>query len=204
MQIKHIRGFSTRALLQLAAFILCLCSVTVSAPSHGQGADQPANTATPPTMTTGAPAPSQSVAPPNGTKADPPATQNPLPKPLTISILIGITLVLVFGLATVLRALRRCGWNLCDALSEEAELPDGTPPPAAGAPPPLVPSSSRVIALIGTIVLSTFFVGIGYWVIWQLCNGQPITEAQDVWSFFATGSTLFLPYGINKLSSIGK
>lgn len=204
MQINHIRGFSFKALLQLAAFILCLCSVTMSAPSHGESADPPANAATPPTMTTGTPAPSQSVALPNGTKADPSAKPSPLPKPLTISILIGITLILVFSVATVSRALRRCGWNLCDALSEEAELPDGTPPPAAGAMPPLVPSASRIIALIGTIVLSFFFVGIGYWVIWQLCNGQPITGAQDVWSVFATGSTLFLPYGINKLSSIGK
>jgi hypothetical protein len=129
-----------------------------------------------------------------------PAT--PLPKGLTWAIIIGTTLVWGFLSKVVINTLRRQGFSLKDALMEEATLPAGTPPPAAGALPPMVSSSSRLIALFGTILLGTFFVAIGYVVIWQLCNGQSIQNATSAWAYFAGGATLFLPYGINKAASV--
>ena len=116
--------------------------------------------------------------------------------------MIGMALLLFIGLLAVIKALRAQQWSLALALSEEATLPEGTPTPAAGQLPPMVGSSSRLIALIGTIILGTFFVGIGFYVVWQLCCGHDINTANSAWAFFASGSTLFLPYGINKITSM--
>ena len=127
-----------------------------------------------------------------------------LPSGLTIALLAGVTLFWLTALIGLIRSLREGGWKLTQALMEEAALPEGTPPPAAGAVPPMVPSVSRLIAMVGTIVLGSFFLAIGYYVLWQLCNGQSIEAAQGAWSYFAGGATLFLPYGVNKLSSVFK
>ncbi|HEX7641309.1 MAG TPA: hypothetical protein VF472_03760 [Burkholderiaceae bacterium] len=128
-------------------------------------------------------------------------TAAPLPKALTILIMIGMTITWVFGLLSCLKLLKKQGWSLATALSEEAKVQEGTPPVAAGAVPPMVPSSSRFSAMIGTILLGTFFVAIGYYVIWQLCNAQPIDLANGAWAYFAGGAALFFPYAVNKATS---
>ncbi|NML35093.1 hypothetical protein [Paraburkholderia antibiotica] len=120
------------------------------------------------------------------------------------TIMIAAALVLLISWMTVISALRKQNWNLGLALSEEAELPAGTPPPAAGQLPPMAPSASRLIALMGLIVFSTFFIGIGFYVIWALCNGRPLDGANDAWKFFAAGSAMFLPYGANKFADAFK
>jgi hypothetical protein len=116
-------------------------------------------------------------------------------------IVIGMAVVMFVGLLIVIKTLRVQKWSLATALSEEASLPEGTPTPAAGQSPPMVASSSRLIALIGMIVLGTFFIAIGFYVVLQLYSGQPVDKANAAWGFFASGATLFLPYGANKLSS---
>jgi hypothetical protein len=116
-------------------------------------------------------------------------------------IVISMAVVMFIGLLIVIKTLRVQKWSLATALSEEASLPEGTPTPAAGQAPPMVPSSSRLIALIGMIVLGTFFIAVGFYVVLQLYSGQPIDKANAAWGFFASGATLFLPYGANKLSS---
>jgi hypothetical protein len=130
--------------------------------------------------------------------------QKPLPLALTITILIGITLVLVLSLGVIIRTLHARDWNLALALSEEADLPPGTATPEAGQLPPTIPSSSRLIALIGTVIIGTFFIAIGYYLIWQICNDQPITGAKDAMTLILSGSALFLPYGVNKIASMSK
>ncbi|GAB3629328.1 hypothetical protein PTE30175_03724 [Pandoraea terrae] len=125
-----------------------------------------------------------------------------LPRPLIVSIFVGMTIVLFASLLLIVKTLRRQGWSLADALSEEASLPPGTPTPAAGQAPPLVASTSRLIALVGTVILGTFFSGIGYYVVWQLCNGRDLDAANGAWAFFVSGATLFAPYGVNKLAKI--
>jgi hypothetical protein len=121
---------------------------------------------------------------------------------LRIPIMIGMAGMLFVSMLIAIKALRAQQWKLALALSEEAKLPDNTPPPAAGQDPPMVPSSSRLIALFGTIILGTFFVGIGFYVVWQLCSGCDINTANAAWAFFASGATLFLPYGVNKAASV--
>ncbi|MCG5074070.1 hypothetical protein [Paraburkholderia tagetis] len=124
-----------------------------------------------------------------------------LPYTLKIVILIGMSVLLFVSLIIVIKSLRVQKWSLALALSEEASLPEGTPQPAAGQLPPMVPSSSRLIALFGTIILGTFFIGVGFYVIWQLCSGGRIDMANSAWAFFASGATLFIPYGVNKAAS---
>ncbi|WP_321896684.1 nucleotidyl transferase AbiEii/AbiGii toxin family protein [Burkholderia cepacia] len=85
-----------------------------------------------------------------------------------------------------------------------AKLPEGTLPPAAGQRSPMVPSASRLIALMGLIVFSAFFVGVGFYVIWVLCNHQPLDDANKAWTFFAAGAAMFLPYGANKFADAFK
>jgi hypothetical protein len=127
----------------------------------------------------------------------------PLPVALSVCIMIGMAILLFVGLLMSIKALRlNKDWSLGKALSEEAKLPDGTPPPPAGELPPLIPSSSRLIALLGTIILGTFYTGIGFYVVWQLCNGARIDAANSAWAFFVSGATLFLPYGANKAASM--
>ncbi len=113
-----------------------------------------------------------------------------------------ITIVWMVGIARVLQWLRKDDWNLAQAVSEEANLPDGTPTPAAGQLPPLVASTSRLIALLGAVIMSAFFIGLGYWVIWALFNGQSIEPANRTLTFFLSGTVLFTPYAANKVASI--
>jgi hypothetical protein len=140
----------------------------------------------------------QTTAPPASTAGTSGAAMDHV---LRDGIVIGMAVVMFVGLLIVIKTLRVQKWSLATALSEEASLPEGTPTPAAGQSPPMVPSSSRLIALIGMIVIGTFFIAIGFYVVLQLYSGQPIDKANAAWGFFASGATLFLPYGANKLSS---
>jgi hypothetical protein len=117
-------------------------------------------------------------------------------------VLAVVTAVWLFGLSRVLQWLRKDGWNLSQALSEEAVMPTGTPAAAAAQLPPLVASASRMIALLGAVVMAAFFIGLGYWVIWALFNGQSIEPAKDTLVFFLSGTALFTPYAANRISSI--
>lgn len=127
-----------------------------------------------------------------------------LPDMLTNTIMIGTTILLVTSLLLVVKTLKKQNWSLAQALAEESTLPEGSPTPAAGDLPPLIASSSRLIALLGSIILGSFFVATGYFVLWRLCHGQSISQANDAWSFFLAGASLYLPYGANKIASIFK
>jgi hypothetical protein len=120
------------------------------------------------------------------------------------AIMIAVAVVLLIGWMTAINALRKQDWSLGLALSEEATLPAGAPPPAAGQLPPMVPSASRLIALMGLIVFSAFFIGVGFYAIWAMCNNQSLDGANNAWKFFAAGSAMFLPYGANKFSDAFK
>lgn len=117
-----------------------------------------------------------------------------------VAILIGIAVFLMVSWMIVIMTLRRQTWNLGLALSEEAKLPEGAPPPVAGQLPPMVPSVSRLIALMGLTLFSAFFIGIGIYVIWALCNHQPLDDASKAWTLFASGAAMFLPYTVNKFA----
>ncbi|AEG70622.1 hypothetical protein [Ralstonia solanacearum] len=121
---------------------------------------------------------------------------------LATAILVCMIVVLLLTLLLIVKALRRQNWNLAEALSEEAALPEGTPTPAAGQKPPLVASTSRLIALVGTVILGTFFTGIGFYVVWELFHAKSVDAASGAWTFFLSGAVLFTPYGTNKIAKI--
>lgn len=126
---------------------------------------------------------------------------DPVPFGLSVAIEGGMAVTLVVGLMMIRKSLRLSNWNLAQALSEELRPAPNAPSAQQGTSISLVPSTSRLIALLGTVIIGTFFTGIGFYVVWQLCNGQPIGLANTAWGFFASGATLFLPYGINKFAT---
>ncbi|MHA6887380.1 hypothetical protein [Ralstonia pseudosolanacearum] len=138
----------------------------------------------------------------SGTPAAAPASPVALPEGLAAAILVCMIVVLLLTLLLLVKALRRQNWNLAEALSEEAALPEGTPTPAAGQKPPLVASTSRLIALVGTVILCTFFTGIGFYVVWELFHAKSMDAANSAWTFFLSGAVLFAPYGTNKIAKI--
>ena len=139
--------------------------------------------------------------------------------------LYGVPLVVLLGsLMTILsiqRALKPGTWSLADALSEEVSLPTWkeTTDPAGNKTrepvldkdqkPVLAPemraSTSRVIALMGSVVLLFMYVGFGVFALYGFGkNGQVPKEMDGVVSFLVAGMTLFAPYVVNKFSSLFK
>jgi hypothetical protein len=67
----------------------------------------------------------------------------------------------------------------------------------------LVGSSSRVIALAGSIALIFMFVGFGVFVMFYFATGQGAPKDMDkIIQFLIAGLTLFAPYIVNKFSSL--
>ncbi len=77
-----------------------------------------------------------------------------------------MAVVLIISLFMTRKSLRSLNWDLTRALFEEPMLVPNAPPPQPGTQTPLVPSTSRLIALLGTIIIGTFFTGIGFYVVW--------------------------------------
>ncbi len=67
----------------------------------------------------------------------------------------------------------------------------------------MVGSVSRVIALMGGVVLVLMFVGFGSFVMYQYAMGSTIAASLDALkTFMTTGLTLFAPYAVNKVSGL--
>jgi len=100
---------------------------------------------------------------------------------------------LIAGLMTVLYGVFLVGvwvnlhdpakpWSLAGALSEDDK-----------------PSSSRLIAFAGLLVLMVIYIGVSYVVVWRLLNNQGLP---DVNGFLLTGLTLFAPYAANQFKAL--
>lgn len=138
-------------------------------------------------------------------------------------VLYGVPVVVLLGsllaILAVQRALKPGTWSLADALSEEVSLPSWKETTdAAGVKtrepvldkdqkPILVPemraSTSRVIALMGMVVLLFMYIGFGVFALFGFGRtGQLPKEIEGVVSFLLAGMTLFAPYVVNKFSSL--
>jgi hypothetical protein len=121
----------------------------------------------------------------------------------------------LLGFAYVRNALSSSTFSLGEALSEEAALSvmekdamgnkipklsaDGKPLVATV----LVGSTSRVIALAGSIMLLLLFMGFGVFVLYYFALGQGVPkDINKVVTFLLSGLTLFAPYLVNKFSSL--
>ena len=88
----------------------------------------------------------------------------------------------VFLLSAVITLRRSSNWSLGDALREDGK-----------------PSSSRLIAFLGLLVLMVIYIGISYVAVWRLLHNEPLP---DVSSFLLSGLTVFAPYMVNQVKSM--
>lgn len=106
-------------------------------------------------------------------------------------------------------------WSLTDALSEDVTLTRtdqaGNPVDALGVALPagqlpinvtvMKASSSRFIALVGTVAILMLYVGFGLACLYRFASGNEIPDMTKGANFFYSGLVLFAPYLINKFSS---
>ena len=109
----------------------------------------------------------------------------------------------IFSMLLIRTALARSQWSLADALSEEAEISDqgedGESEPVLIRK--LVPSSSRMVALMGTIAILFLFLSFGAFALFHFAKtGKMPDGINSVVKFLTAGLTLFAPYVVNKFS----
>lgn len=114
----------------------------------------------------------------------------------SIAVLLGFY-ILVFNI-TGSKFDKESDWSLGKALSETSG--DGS----SANPIMFIPSSSRLIAFLGSLVLIGTFLSGSFYVVWGLFNCQPMDRLDDFGKFILAGSALFAPYAVNKLSEIFK
>jgi disulfide bond formation protein DsbB len=134
--------------------------------------------------------------------------------PGTSFVYIIVALVLMGSLMSILgikSALERTQWSLADAVSEEVELTardvsGNLMLDTSGKPimeTKLSASTSRLVALLGTIVLLFMFVGFGAFAMVEFgMTGELPESISQVVEFMLAGLTLFAPYAVNKVSSL--
>ncbi|MEB3266252.1 MAG: C39 family peptidase [Cyanobacteriota bacterium] len=108
---------------------------------------------------------------------------------ITVLVLVGS----LIALAVMERRLRREGWSLAQALSEPLNQGSGGRDP----------SSSRLFAMAGMVVILLLYLGFGVFALYNFgmtCTMPASTGA--VTSFLYAGLTLFAPYIANKFSNL--
>ncbi|KRB51704.1 hypothetical protein ASE04_09180 [Rhizobium sp. Root708] len=128
-----------------------------------------------------------------------------------------VAIAVVVSMLLFYRSLREADtWSLTDALSEDVVLTktddQGNPVDAsgnalmAGTPPLTVTvmkaSSSRFIAMIGTVAILMLYVGFGLACLYRFTSMGVIPDMSQGSNFFYSGIVLFAPYLINKFSSV--
>ncbi|XCN73308.1 MAG: hypothetical protein Q3M24_00695 [Candidatus Electrothrix aestuarii] len=123
-------------------------------------------------------------------------------------ILLGL-LSSILSMLLIRSALARSKWSIADALSEEAELTergeDGKLLLTSDNQPILIrklaPSSSRMVALMGTIAILFLFLSFGAFALFHFAKTGKMPEGiNNVVKFLTAGLTLFAPYVVNKFS----
>lgn len=129
-------------------------------------------------------------------------------------IYLVILIVLVGSLLSILiirTSLDSTDWSLSHALSESSELTqmdDQGNPVLDDAKKPVVvkkltPSSSRMVALMGMIVILFMFLAFGSFSLFYFAKkGLMPSSINQVVKFLLAGLTLFAPYAVNKFSKL--
>jgi GH24 family phage-related lysozyme (muramidase) len=151
-----------------------------------------------------------------------------MPQPVVALIVLAVCLAVVLCLSQIALLLKRSRWSLANALSEVIELK--VPVDAAwtssqgdlqarmesrqaagiatAAETPtllkvLEPSSSRLIALVGMVVILLMYVGFGLFALYTFgLTCQMPSSTGSVTSFLYSGMALFAPYVANKVSEV--
>lgn len=105
-------------------------------------------------------------------------------------------------------------WSLADALSEEASVvsleADGNggfrPRLDADGKPIMITelraSSSRMIALVGMILILLMFLGFGIFAMYSFAKTGVMPSTDNIVNFLIAGMTLFAPYLVNQFSAL--
>jgi hypothetical protein len=112
-------------------------------------------------------------------------------------------------------SLRRGNWSLGQAVSEKSTKTTIETPqvPVAGQMvSPVVQttetgggaSASRLIATVGSLVLTVIMLGIGYAMIWSLFTRGQIPALEGIGPYLMGGAALFAPYAFNQLKEAFK
>ncbi|WP_243312584.1 hypothetical protein [Fundidesulfovibrio agrisoli] len=126
----------------------------------------------------------------------------------TLFLLEAIVLVLaVYAFFKIFALLGRDqNWSLAKALSETetVENSDASDPSKIVKSTQTIPSTSRLIAMLGMMVIVVLFLGIGITIIWNLGSTGSMPKLTDLTTFLYGGASLFAPYAINKFSEAFK
>jgi GH24 family phage-related lysozyme (muramidase) len=151
-----------------------------------------------------------------------------MPQTAVALIVLGVLLAVVLCLNQIAQLLKSSRWSLANALSEVIELkvpldaawtasqgdlqaslesrPQGAVSSAAETPTllrVLEPSSSRLIALVGMVVILLMYVGFGLFALYTFgLTCQMPSSTGSVTSFLYSGMALFAPYVANKVSEV--
>lgn len=129
---------------------------------------------------------------------------------VSFTVLFGSLIAMLF----IRKAVSTSKWSLSDALSEETQVTaqeekDGVKKPTldtSGRPIMITEmraSASRVIALMGMVVILMMFLGFGTFALYGFAKtGSVPASIDNVVSFLLAGLTLFAPYAVNKFSSL--
>ncbi|RDV84712.1 hypothetical protein [Ammonifex thiophilus] len=113
----------------------------------------------------------------------------------SFGLAFGVMLLIFSSLIyPVVRMLRSDPSFLKKALSEVVDCREGEPV--------LVPSSSRLIALAGLIVILAVDGGIATVILHRLAEGAPLPELDKVNYFLICQAGLFAPYAVSKLAEV--
>ena len=121
---------------------------------------------------------------------------------VVIIVLVGAILALSFIRAALSASTTK--WSLADALSEEITVTEPTEDPKVSKEvTKLCASSSRLVALMGMIVLLLMFLGFGTFALYSFGKtGKLPSSINKVVHFLLAGLTLFAPYTVNKFASV--
>lgn len=137
------------------------------------------------------------------------------PKPWFVYTVVGIVLIgSIYALLMIRTSLANSKWSLSDALSEEASVTaikteNGaqTPMLDANQQPVTITemraSTSRLVALLGMIVIVMMFLGFGTFALFEFAvSGNMPQSIDNVVNYLLAGLTLFAPYVANKFASM--
>lgn len=135
--------------------------------------------------------------------------------PWLIYAVIGIIFIgSLISVVLIRSALSDSKWSLADALSEEAKVTsleavgNGGFKPRLDAAGNLVmitelrASSSRMIALVGMLVILLMFLGFGIFSIYSFAKTGVMPNTENIVNFLVAGLTLFAPYLVNQFASL--
>lgn len=142
------------------------------------------------------------------------AVKSSVPDVVFFSVPVVAFVVCLLAIGFIRSALAKSAWSLSDAVSEEIEITamDKQDPPQPilgkdGNPMKITvmrASSSRVTALMGTVVILIMYLGFGIFALYSFgANGTlPDDATKSVIKFLLSGMSLFAPYLVNKFASV--